>query len=335
MKNLRKSTYEKILLSGLLVTGILLFTGCGQGTVNTSGEGQEDQSVQEDSSAEEERLKQQEQSAQDDEEQQTISENGYIFEEVLSEEEETGKVNPLAGKKISIMGDSLSTFDGWIPPEYVVFYPRDGELSSVEETWWMSLISDTDMELCGNASSAGSTCVGDSTAIDNPKYGCSGYRIQGLTGDHGEYPDIILVYMGTNDLLIGAPLGDNDGTESVEEGEITDFSDAYCLILDKLESAYPAAQIICCGLSQIGDWGTNQPFITFENSLGLIAADYNRCIKQVAEAKGCLYIDLYDCGIVPENMHEYVTDGVHFNPVGMKLIKERIEAGLYDYFPAS
>lgn len=337
MKSQRKSTHEKILLPGLLMISILLFTGCGQGAGNTQGEqsAQDSQSMQEDPAEKEGQFVQREQNMQADREQSAIAEHEYIYEKVESKEEEMDEMESLAGKKLSIMGDSLSTFDGWIPPEYVVFYPFNGDVASVEETWWMSLISDTGMELCGNGSSSGSTCVGDSTAIDNPEYGCSGYRIQGLTGDHGEYPDIILVYMGTNDLLKGAPLGGNDGTESVGEGMITDFSDAYCLILDKLASAYPAAQIICCGLPQIGDWGTDQPFVTFENNLGLTAADYNQCIEQVAEAKGCPYINLYDCGIVPENMHEFVTDGVHFNPDGMKLVKESIEAGLNNYFPAS
>lgn len=331
MKNKRKNTHGRILVPCLLVMSILFFTGCGQGAENT----QKDRSGQEDLSGPDEQFMQQEQSSPDGGEQSEVSEHEYIFEEVRSEEEEMDEVNSLAGKRLSIMGDSLSTFDGWIPPAYVVFYPFNGEVSSVEDTWWMSLISDTGMELCANASSAGSICVGDSTGVDNPKYGCSGYRIQELTGDHGEYPDIILVYMGTNDLLVGTPLGNNDGTKNVEEGMITDFSDAYCLILDKLASAYPTALIFCCGLPQIGDWGTDQPFVTFENDLGLTSADYNRCIEQIAEARGCPYINLYDCGIVPENMHEYVTDGVHFNPEGMKLIKESIEAGLYDYFPAS
>lgn len=335
MKSQRKNIYKRILLPGLL-TGILLFTGCGQGAENTleKQSARDNQSIQEDSVVKEEQFMQQDQSLPGDKEQSVISENRYIFEKVQPEGEKTEAGNPLAGKKLSIMGDSLSTFDGWIPPEYVVFYPFNGEVFSVEETWWMSLISDTGMELCGNGSSSGSTCVGDSTAIDNPKYGCSGYRIQGLTGDHGEYPDIILVYMGTNDLLVHTPLGTNNGNESVEEGEITDFSDAYCLILDKLASTYPTAQIFCCGLTQISRYVEERP-VLFENNLGFTAADYNQCIEQIAETKGYPYINLYECGITPENMSEFVTDGVHFNPDGMKLIKESIEAGLYDYFPAS
>ena len=242
--------------------------------------------------------------------------------------------NPLAGKKLSIMGDSLSTFEGWIPEGYSVFYPQ-GELSSVEETWWKGLLSDTDMVLCANASSSGSTCIGDSTSADDPRYGCSDFRIEGLKGVDGVSPDIILVYMGTNDLVEDIPLGRNDGRQSVEEGMITNFSDAYCLILDKLASAYPEAQIFCCGLAQIGNWGTTQPFVTFVNGLNLTSADYNKCIERIAETKGCPYINLYDCGIAPENMAGYVMDGIHFTPDGMKLIKECIEAGLYDYFPAS
>ena len=283
------------------------------------------------------------------EEQPEISDNEEIDENINSDEGDkmneikenlqqnppiADEKNPLAGKNLSIMGDSLSTFEGWIPEGYSVFYPQ-GELSSVEETWWKALLLDTGMILSANASSSGSTCVGDSTSMDDPKYGCSNFRIEGLIGSYGVSPDIILVYMGTNDLIEDIPLGENDGRKSVEEGVITNFSDAYCLILDKLASAYPEAQIFCCGLAQIGNWGTTQPFETFVNGLHLTSADYNKCIEQIADTKGYPYINLYDCGIVPENMAGYVLDGVHFTPDGMKLIKECIEAGLYDYFPAS
>ena len=234
----------------------------------------------------------------------------------------------LEGLGISILGDSISTYDGWIPEGFNVFYPLRGDLTDVSQTWWKSLIDDTGMELCANNSSSGSTCSGDSLSIDDPMFGCSDGRLSFLAGSQGRLPDIIVIYMGTNDLLNGVPIGDNDGTKLVEEGNVENFSDAYCLMLDKLASYYPTAQIFCCTLAPVGDWGTNQPFVIFENHLGLTAEEYSDQIKVIADSKGAAVIDLYHCGITVDNLAEMTTDGVHLTLVGMELVKEKVLAAL-------
>lgn len=236
----------------------------------------------------------------------------------------------LKGVTLSILGDSLSTFEGWIPEGCAVFFPENGKLTDVSEMWWMQLLDETGMELCSNNSSSGSTCVGDSLFTGEVKYGCSTDRLSLLTGSQGKMPDIIIVYMGTNDLLTGVPIGDNDGTRLVEEGEIDNFSDAYTLILDKLSSEYPAAQVYCCGLQQTGDWGTTQLFVTFTNHLELTAEDYSKQIQIIAENKGMPYIDLYHCGIETDNLNEMTSDGVHFTPLGMEYVKEAVLSVLLD-----
>ena len=225
------------------------------------------------------------------------------------------------GLSLSIFGDSISTYEGYIPEGFAVFFPRQGEVTDVSQTWWMQLLDDTGMELCANDSSAGSTCVGFSMSVDDPKYGCGGYRISELAGEQGKIPDVIIIYMGTNDLLNSVPLGDNDGTKWVAEGEIENFSDAYCLILDKIASNYPVARIYCCTLPSIGDWGIDEPFITFTNRIGLTSEDYSERIRIIAQNKGIPVIDLYQCGIDIDNMAEMTTDGVHFTPTGMEYIE--------------
>lgn len=233
-------------------------------------------------------------------------------------------------KKLSILGDSISTFDGWITEGYACYFPMGGEVSDVEQTWWKMVLKDTKMELCVNGSSSGSTCIGDSFSVDDFQYGCSECRVGNLMGESGSFPDVIIVYMGTNDLLGSVPLGDNDGTRVVEEGMIGNFSDAYCLILDKLIAYYPNAEIFCCNLPPIGDWGpeSGPTFVTFVNGLELTSEDYGRQIEIIAAAKGCKIIDLKNCGITMENMETYVTDGVHMNPEGMELIRNAVEAAL-------
>lgn len=250
-------------------------------------------------------------------------------DEVLEGQDETAEEKmSLEGLGLSILGDSISTYDGYIPEGYVVYYPFSGEVTDVSQTWWMRLMEDTGMELCANGSSSGSTCIGDTQSIDDPKDGCSGYRISALVGKQGRMPDVIIVYMGTNDLLIGIELGDNDGTKIVEDKKIRNFSDAYTLILDELESNYPAAQIYCCTLAQIGDWGTDRPFITFTNNLGLTSEDYSERIRVIADNKGIPVIDLINCGIEIDNLHEMTTDGVHMTPDGMECVERAVLSGM-------
>ena len=232
------------------------------------------------------------------------------------------------GMSLSIFGDSISTFDGYIPEGYAVFFPFEGDVTDVSQTWWMKLIEDTGMELCSNSSSSGSTCAGDSLSTDNPKYGCSGFRISSLTGKQGKMPDVIIIYMGTNDLLTGVPIGDNDGTELVEDGIIENFSDAYTLMLDKLASDYPISQIYCCTLVPIGVWGVNEPYVAFTNSLGLTAEYYSMQIRIIAENKGIPVIDLYHCGIKIDNLSEMTTDGVHLTPTGMEYVERAMLDGM-------
>lgn len=243
---------------------------------------------------------------------------------VESDEEETS----WEGMSLSIFGDSISTFDGYIPEGYAVFFPFDGEVTEVSQTWWMKLIEDTGMELCANSSSSGSTCVGDSLSTDNPRYGCSGFRISSLIGRQGKMPDVIIIYMGTNDLLTGVPIGDNDGTRLVEEGIIENFSDAYTLILDKVSSDYPISQIYCCTLVPVGEWGTKVPYETFTNHLGLTSEDYSKQIQVIAGNKGIPVLDLYHCGIEIDNLYEMTTDGVHLTPTGMECVERVILDGM-------
>lgn len=249
--------------------------------------------------------------------------SGEINDAEQFDEENVEEETAFEGLGLSILGDSISTYDGWIPEGFSVFYPSE-KVTDVSQTWWMRLLDDTGMELCSNNSSSGSTCAGDSLSIDDPMYGCSGYRISQLTGRQGKMPDVIIIYLGTNDLLNGIPLGDNDGSKLVEEGEIENFSDAYTLILDKVLSEYPASRIYCCTLVPVGEWGIDQPFVTFTNHLGLTSEDYSKQIQIIANNKGIPVLDLYHCGIDIDNLHEMTTDGVHLTPDGM----ERVERAM-------
>jgi lysophospholipase L1-like esterase len=230
-------------------------------------------------------------------------------------------------KTISIVGDSISTFKGAIPEGYYDFFPENGTVGSIKETWWRQAFEELNLELCVNASSSGATCAGDSTSAENPQVGCDEFRTGGLADAAGNAPDIILVYMGTNDLLESIPMGSNDGTTQVSDGVIANFSDAYTLMLDKLRAKYPQAKIYCCTILPVGTWGTDGAMIPFCNGAdgGLQASNYADKIRQIAENKGLQVIDLYSCGVTMENILEMTSDGVHPTPAGMRCIAGKVE----------
>ena len=119
-------------------------------------------------------------------------------------------------------------------------------------------------------------------------------------------------------------MGDNDGTRQVAEGQVAAFSDAYTLMIDKLLAKYPSSRIYCCTITQIGDYGTSTPYVEFVNGENLTAADYSARIRQIAANKNLPVIDLYDCGIAVDNLHNTTADGVHPTPDGMKYIAEAV-----------
>lgn len=271
---------------------------------------------------------------QENRKEETVQENQAdepakeVPEETPEEAVEEAAEEEFRPHSVSIMGDSISTYENYIPDGYYNFFPMDGTLTDVSETWWKPLVDDLGLELYANASSSGSTCVGDSTGADSPQCGCNALRTNGLCGPDEALPDMIWVYMGTNDLLRTTPLGDNDGTRKVTEGQVGHFSDAYTLILDKLLRKYPDTRIYCFTLTQIGNWGTETPFVEYVNAAGLCAEDYNACIRQIAANKGCEVVELYDCGIEVGNLQSMAPDGVHPSPEGMRCIENAVRSAL-------
>lgn len=233
---------------------------------------------------------------------------------------------PETGMKLSILGDSISTFKGWIPEGNLVFYPENGTVKDVAQTWWKIVLDELGLTLCANGSSSGSASFGYSQEAD-PMYGCSDHRISQLAGADGEAPDIIIVYMGTNDVLMSAAIGDNDGLQAVGEGLVGSLSDGYTMILDKIKRQYPQAQVYCCTLLPVGDWGTTeaQPFVPFVNGQNVTSEAYSERIRLIAGNRGLPIIDLEKCGITIDNMAEMTADGVHPTAEGMRLIADTVK----------
>lgn len=255
----------------------------------------------------------------------SLAEGGLDIENGLVEETEQIQV---AGTTFSVMGDSISTYRGYNPEGYYVFFPEYGDVTDVTDTWWQQVADDLELTLFVNGSSSGATVAGDSTGTEDPQCACNELRTDGLSGPEGACPDRIIIYLGTNDMVEDIPLGDNDGTRPVEEGETASFSDAYTLMLDKLQVKYPSAEIYCCTLHRLGNYGTETPYVEFVNGIGLTAEDYGEVIAGIANARGLAVIDLYNCGITVDNLQEMSSDGVHPSAAGMKCIAGAVKEAL-------
>lgn len=200
-------------------------------------------------------------------------------------------------KKISILGDSISTYQGYTAPAgvfYDLFNAMYAELRGVDDTWWMRVIHGLGGQLEVNDSYA-STTVAGSTAL----CGCSDERTSALGA-----PDTILVFMGTNDY------GYHIDTLAFERD--------YRSMLRKLKKNYPAAEIWCGTL--LWSYCVKEQFINYYSDLpgGQAALEpYNRIIRTVCTEEGCRLADIASAGI------EYAAiDCAHPHADGMKTIAQ-------------
>lgn len=183
-------------------------------------------------------------------------------------------------RQISIMGDSISTYEGYNPPGYVIYYRDDvlyeNEIDSVNDTWWKQVIDGLGGELCVNNSYSGSLVSG----IYDPS-ACSAVRCSALHGE--QVPDVILIYIGSNDRGNSIDIG-LDAPQDIKT-----FYGAYRTMLKQLKANYPKAKIVCGTLliGKLKDFNDppNDRFIK-ETSR------YNDAIKLAVEEEGCLLADL-------------------------------------------
>ncbi|MDO4284189.1 MAG: SGNH/GDSL hydrolase family protein [Eubacteriales bacterium] len=234
-----------------------------------------------------------------------------------------------SGRKVSISGDSISTFSGYIPDSYNQNYPAD-DLQDVSQTWWMQVIQNKGMVLLSNASYSGGLISGDSMDTTG-QHACGFTRTNDLRGADGTDPDVIMVMSGTNDFLNARPIGSyTEGEAIAEEGVVWDFSDAYALMLTKLKAQYPNARIVCMTCIPVTRWSdeNRQEYSAAVNDLGVTIEAYNEKIKEVAAIFDCPVVDTYRSFTDAESS-QYTYDGVHPNAAGAKKMADYVTANLY------
>ena len=246
----------------------------------------------------------------------------------------------LYGKKISFLGDSITTFNGYIPSGYAHFYPRNN-ITSVEKTWWWQFTKTCGLDILVNASWSGS-CVttsrngSSSSNSTSAAMGCSNKRIADLAKD-GITPDIVICFIGANDFGDNVALGSWDGGELPAEGKISTFSEAYALMVSKVMKTYPNAEVFVCTLLEatgsyngMDDVKTGTyPMAFTRDGATVTLHDYNQKIRKIAEALGANVLDMHSCGITYFNAGSMLGDTLHPNSSGAALMAKKALSELY------
>ena len=228
--------------------------------------------------------------------------------------------NKLAGKKISFIGDSITSW-GTNSTEYT---PAKGY--AYEDVWTAQLLS-----LTG----------GVKATLD----GRAGSRVTGIDGDAFAFSrtkvvaqdsDFIFIFMGANDQRVlnvpttGVPLGEIKDKTSL--GDITNvnnpnlkkFTEAYQLALENMLPYYKKSQIILM-----------TPLRSFhEGSTDDQNKDSDKLAERIidiAKMYGIKWIDMREVGITKYNHGIYFYDGLHPNKRGHRLIAEYVTSKMLEF----
>lgn len=211
-----------------------------------------------------------------------------------------------APRRVSILGDSVSTFQGYNPPDYYVYYAdyyrSVNGLRDVSDTWWHRVIKELNAELCVNNSFSGSRCSGKEFPA-----ACCAERLDHLRTPEKE-PDIILVYIGFNDYGYGVrPKGKKF---LFRKPDLLIFEDAYNEMLSGIKKRYPDASVFCGTLMKTrirgeADWVFPQRYG------GEFIGEYNDVIRLACRKHQCGLADLDSLNRSLETL-----DGSHPTAVG-------------------
>lgn len=189
---------------------------------------------------------------------------------------------------VSILGDSISTFEGYNPKGYSVYYDKElqelNQLHSVYDTWWSKVNQALQASLCVNNSYSGSKVCGKSFPA-----GESDERLCSLrTKEHT--PDYIMVYMGFNDFGNGIKVYETDKLQD-QYCESTCFEKAYDNMIKTIRSYYPGAAIICGTLMRTkikdcNDWAFPEKYA------GVGLEEYNDAIRKITHKNHCCLADV-------------------------------------------
>ena len=212
----------------------------------------------------------------------------------------------LKGKRLSILGDSISTYQNISNnPEYNSmlyynpFFYKDP--FPAEKTYWHILMDKLGLILCVNNSWSG----GNLSGLSDEDSGVN--RVNFLSGNNGENPDIVIVFMGCNDLG--------------RRVDVEVFATDYERVLEIIKSKYPNALVCCVNLPDRE--------IVLRKRTELFNLAIENAVKKVG---GNTFVaDLFGSRLNNDFYYLNTVDGLHPSEGGMAIIAEVIEDAIRAY----
>ena len=214
---------------------------------------------------------------------------------------------------VSIIGDSISTYAGFNPAGYAVFYDSqmqiNNNLNSVYDTWWAKVNQALCACICVNNSYSGSKVTG----YDFPA--ASSELRTGALHTTEYVPDLILMYVGFNDFGNGVPIHDK-GLHKYFKKDLRFFADAYSKMVSDVKRNYPNATIVCATLMRTYMAGNDQ-WIFPEHYAGVEFEKYNQVIRRICKKEHCVLADIGGMGMYYETL-----DGTHPTAKGHNILSQ-------------
>lgn len=223
--------------------------------------------------------------------------------------------SPAANRKtkMAVIGDSISTYDGYIETGYNSAYYPTGDVTSVDQMWWKIVADELGVTNIKVSAISQSAFYDYGNQLYPPVYDTN--RISRI--GTGGAPDIVLINAGTNDGFTGqtasiAYTADIPTIEAMANSTVKGIA----LTIRRVQAAYPNAKIVMMIPKQV-KIASMQSGYNLER-VGKIADE----IKAYAEMFGVWkVIDLRKCGINQSNVASFCGDGIiHPNAKGMREI---------------
>ena len=244
----------------------------------------------------------------------------------ISDIDERVSVNPFKDKWVSILGDSISTYSGWVPSGNAAHYPTQ-DVTDVTKTWWHQLLTKLGAKLCVNESWSGRK-VSDTSATASAtcnahnklhrEKGQSYINLDGTkeTATERQDPDIILIMLGINDFNGDVPTGEPLLTWNRTYYE-DDFAKSYeAMLMNVTGYNYKNAKIYCLNIA----FAANKYGFLRNNGGGSKLLEYRKKIEELATSFECQTIHLNRLGVHEGNVTNYASDKLHPNAKMMNMI---------------
>lgn len=214
---------------------------------------------------------------------------------------------------ISILGDSISTFykensplNSYYSEKDTFYYPiYSATVKTVDLTWWYLAAQKLNCTIGINNSWSGSSCYNNGNSNNS---GAMNYNRINTLGENGT-PDIVICFIGTNDLVNGY--------------EDNQLKSSYQIMIKRIHEKYPNTYVFCINLAYTGNALYNY------SEEGRVK--YNAMIDAVCKKNNAFVIN-WSGSMDNDTARSCLGDSLHYNKDGMEKLSQVVSNSIKDFF---